>query len=59
MKRQATAQEWLDINEAILEVIALAQYQLRRSEILLETRLGHDLRSSAATGCTAAGAASI
>jgi PAS domain S-box-containing protein len=43
MKRQAPRKEWLDINEAILEVIALAQHQLRRSEILLETRLGHDL----------------
>jgi signal transduction histidine kinase len=43
MKRQAPRKEWLDINEAILEVIALAQYQLRRSEILVETRLGHDL----------------
>ena len=43
MKRQAPRKEWLDINETILEVIALAQYQLRRSEILLETRLGHDL----------------
>jgi len=43
MKRQAPRMEWLDINETILEVIALAQYQLRRSEIVLETRLGHDL----------------
>jgi PAS domain S-box-containing protein len=43
MKRQAPRKEWLDINETILEVIALAQYQLRRSEILLETHLGHDL----------------
>jgi PAS domain S-box-containing protein len=43
MKRQAPRKEWLDINETILEVIALAQYQLRRSEVLLETRLGHDL----------------
>jgi PAS domain S-box-containing protein len=43
MKRQAPRKEWLDINETILEVIALAQYQLRRSEILLETQLGHDL----------------
>jgi PAS domain S-box-containing protein len=43
MKRQAPRKEWLDINETILEVIELAQYQLRRSEILLETRLGHDL----------------
>jgi PAS domain S-box-containing protein len=43
MKRQAPRKEWLDINETILEVIALAQYQLRRSGILVETRLGHDL----------------
>jgi PAS domain S-box-containing protein len=43
MKRQAPRKEWLDINETILEVIALAQYQLRRSAILLETRLGHYL----------------
>jgi len=43
MKRQAPRKEWLDINETILEVIALAQYQLRRSEILVETRLGHGL----------------
>jgi C4-dicarboxylate-specific signal transduction histidine kinase len=43
MKRQAPRKEWLDINEAICEVLALAQYQLRRSEIQLERRLGHDL----------------
>ena len=43
MKRQSPRKEWLDINKTILEVIALAQHQLRRSEILLETRLGHDL----------------
>ena len=43
MKRQAPRKEWLDINETILEVIELAQYQLHRSEILVETRLGHDL----------------
>ena len=43
MKRQAPRKEWLDINETTLEVIALAQYQLRRSEILLETRLGRHL----------------
>src|SRR6267154_756161 len=43
MKRQAPRKEWLDINETILDVIALAQYQLRRSEILVETRLGHGL----------------
>jgi PAS domain S-box-containing protein len=43
MKRQAPRKDWLDINETIREVIELAQYQLRRSEILVETRLGHDL----------------
>ena len=43
MKRQAPRKEWLDINETILEVVALTQYQLRRSEILLETRLGQNL----------------
>jgi PAS domain S-box-containing protein len=43
MKRQAPRKEWVDLNETILEVIALAQYQLRRSAILLETRLGHHL----------------
>jgi PAS domain S-box-containing protein len=43
MKRQAPRKEWLDINETILEVIALAQHQLRQSEILLETRLGQNL----------------
>jgi PAS domain S-box-containing protein len=43
MKRQAPRKEWLVVNETILEVIALAQFQLRRSEILLETQLGHDL----------------
>jgi PAS domain S-box-containing protein len=43
MKRQAPRKEWLDINETISEVIELSQYQLRRSAILLETRLGHHL----------------
>ena len=43
MKRQAPRKEWLDINESILEVIALAQYQLRRDDILLETRLAEGL----------------
>jgi PAS domain S-box-containing protein len=43
MKRQSPRKDWLDINETILEVIALAQYQLRRSEIVLETQLGRDL----------------
>jgi PAS domain S-box-containing protein len=43
MKRQAPRKEWLDINETILEVIALAQYQLRRTAILVETQLSHHL----------------
>jgi C4-dicarboxylate-specific signal transduction histidine kinase len=43
MKRQAPQKEWLEINEAILEVIAIAQHQLRRNDILLETRLAEGL----------------
>jgi PAS domain S-box-containing protein len=43
MKRQTPRKDWLAINETILEVIALAQHQLRQSEILLETRLAQDL----------------
>jgi PAS domain S-box-containing protein len=43
MKRQAPRKDWLDINETVLEVVALAQYQLSRGEILLETRLADGL----------------
>ena len=43
MKRQAPRKGWLDLNEAIIEVIAIAQYQLRRNDILLETRLAKGL----------------
>ena len=43
MKRQAPRKGWLDINEAILEVVAIAQSQLRREDILLETRLAAGL----------------
>jgi PAS domain S-box-containing protein len=43
MKRQVPRKEWLDINETILEVVTLAQYQLRRNEIRHRTELGHDL----------------
>ena len=38
MKRQTPRKEWLDINEVISEVLTLMQYQLRRSDIRLETR---------------------
>ena len=44
MKRQAPRKEWLDINETIREVLALSQYQLRRSEVLVETRLSPEVR---------------
>ena len=44
MKRQAPRKEWLDINETIREVLALSQYQLRRSEVLVETRLSPEMR---------------
>ncbi len=43
MKRQAPRKDWLEINEAILEVIEIAQYQVRRNDILLETRLADGL----------------
>jgi PAS domain S-box-containing protein len=43
MKRQAPRKHWLDVNEMILEVIALAQYELSRNDIVLETRLGESL----------------
>jgi signal transduction histidine kinase len=43
MKRQTLQKEWLQINEAILEVIAIAQHQLRRNNILLETSLAEGL----------------
>jgi PAS domain S-box-containing protein len=43
MKRQAPRKDWLDVNETILEVIALAQYELRRNDIVLETRLNEGL----------------
>jgi PAS domain S-box-containing protein len=43
MKRQTPRKGWLDINETLVEVIALAQYELRRNDILLETRLARSL----------------
>jgi PAS domain S-box-containing protein len=43
MKRQAPQKDWLEINEAILEVIAVAQHQLHRNDILLETQLAEGL----------------
>ena len=43
MKRQAARNDWLDINETILEVLELTQHELRRSEIRLETRLADNL----------------
>ena len=43
MKRQAPRKGPLGINETILEVIALAQHELRRSNISVETQLADDL----------------
>jgi PAS domain S-box-containing protein len=43
MKRQAPRKDWLDINESILEVIAISQHQLRRNDILLDTQLAEGL----------------
>jgi PAS domain S-box-containing protein len=42
-KRQTPRKEWLDVNETILEVTALTQYDLRRNDIALETRLAEHL----------------
>ena len=42
-RRQAPRKDWLEINEAILEVIAIAQHQLRRNDVLLETQLAEGL----------------
>ncbi|HTS51850.1 MAG TPA: ATP-binding protein, partial [Burkholderiales bacterium] len=44
VKRQTPRREWLEINEAILEVIALTRDEVRRNDIALETRLAQDLR---------------
>jgi C4-dicarboxylate-specific signal transduction histidine kinase len=43
MKRQSPHKEPLDVNDAIREVIALTQHELRRNDIHLATRLGDDL----------------
>jgi C4-dicarboxylate-specific signal transduction histidine kinase len=39
MSRQTPRTDWLDLNETILEVLALTQYELRRNDVVLETRL--------------------
>jgi PAS domain S-box-containing protein len=43
MSRQAPRKDRLDLNETVLEVIALTQYELRRNDIVLETRLTEGL----------------
>ena len=43
MKRQAPRKTSLDVNDVILEVIALAQHELRRNEVLLKTQLSEGL----------------
>jgi signal transduction histidine kinase len=43
MKRQAPQKDWLDLNEAILDVIAIAQHQLHRNDIVIETQLAAGL----------------
>jgi len=42
-KKAPPQKEWLDINETIREVIALAQSELQRNGIALETRLSDDV----------------
>src|SRR5579859_3188512 len=43
MKRQAPRKSSLDLNDAIREVIALTQHEIRRNDILLETQLAENL----------------
>jgi len=43
MKRQTLPKQWLDVNETILEVIALTQYDLRRNGIVPGMRLAEHL----------------
>ena len=38
MKRQAPRKDALDINDAIREVIALAQQEMRRNDVVLDAR---------------------
>ena len=42
-KRQAPRKESLDLNETIIEVLALVRHELQRNEIALETRLAEGL----------------
>jgi PAS domain S-box-containing protein len=43
MKRQAPRKTSLDINDVILEVVALARHEPRCNDVLLETQLSEDL----------------
>jgi C4-dicarboxylate-specific signal transduction histidine kinase len=42
-KKACTAMEWLDINEAIKEVVILTQSEVRRNKVALRMELGADL----------------
>ena len=44
-KKACTAMEWLDINEAIEEVVILTQSEVRRTKVALRTELAADLPS--------------
>jgi PAS domain S-box-containing protein len=43
LKRTGTEQEWLNLNEAIEDVIALAHSEVRRNGVTLQTELAGDL----------------
>jgi PAS domain S-box-containing protein len=43
VKKAPPQKDWLDINETILEVIALARSQVQRNRVSLETQLSNDL----------------
>jgi PAS domain S-box-containing protein len=42
-KRQGPREEWLDINQEIVEVLALTEHELRSHDIVLRTDLGRTL----------------
>jgi C4-dicarboxylate-specific signal transduction histidine kinase len=43
VKKAPPQKDWLDINETILEVIALARSQVQRNRVSLDTQLSNDL----------------
>ena len=42
-KKAPPKMDWLDLNEAIGEVVAMARSEVQRNRVLLQTRLANDL----------------